>query len=354
MTAGLVLSLFPGLDVLGMGFEAEGFSVVSGPDVVWGRDVRTFRVQAGRFDGVIGGDPCQSHSTLANLVRAKGLSPRFGDLSGEFVRVVEESRPAWFLRENVPNAPDISPSGYLVTDFLLENSWLDAGNGFGHEQMRKRRFWFGWPEEHGKPPDLSHRIRMACFRLPERAPTTVRTPVCADHGEGHGGKRRRQAVLHRADAVPVKIGGSGKLKRTAMSRGVVRTPAVSQNRVNNSAEAKGRTQAVRACQRGHVQRSPGVTGRHHSNGMGSAHPGNPPNYTLAEMLRLQGLPETVLDHAPFTMDGKRRLVGNAVPLGMARELARALREVIEHRAGAAVLDGSVQGGDAGHPSGAGA
>lgn len=36
----LVLSLFPGIDALGMAFELEGYCCVAGPDVVWGRDVR--------------------------------------------------------------------------------------------------------------------------------------------------------------------------------------------------------------------------------------------------------------------------------------------------------------------------
>jgi site-specific DNA-cytosine methylase len=42
------------------------------------------------------------------------------------------------------------------------------------------------------------------------------------------------------------------------------------------------------------------------------------------MLRLQGLPENLLDHAPFTMHGKRSAIGNAVPMPMGRALARAV------------------------------
>lgn len=49
----LVLSLFPGADLLGRAFEACGFCVVRGPDIVWGSDVRDFRAPAGRFSGVI-------------------------------------------------------------------------------------------------------------------------------------------------------------------------------------------------------------------------------------------------------------------------------------------------------------
>lgn len=284
--SGLVLSLFPGLDVLGMGFEQEGYSVVAGPDVVWGRDVREFHVPAGVFEGVVGGPPCQTFSALANLVRAKGLEPRFGNLIPEFVRVVEEAKPKWFLMENVPGVPGDAwprPMPYNTHTFILKNEELDAGGGFGHEQERKRRFWFGW--DRSEPaPDLRSRIQFACFLLPKSS-----------------------AVLADGRETPVKIGGSGKLKRT-----------VTQASVNNAPEKKGRVASV--------------TGRHTSNGMGrtdvpGAKAGNPPRYTIGEMLRLQGLSETLLDEAPFTAQGKRKLVGNAVPLPMARALAKAIKEL---------------------------
>jgi hypothetical protein len=34
--SGLLLSLFPGIDLLGRGFELEGFNVVRGPDPIFG------------------------------------------------------------------------------------------------------------------------------------------------------------------------------------------------------------------------------------------------------------------------------------------------------------------------------
>lgn len=36
MSAPLVLSLFPGIGLLDMAFEEEGFTVVRGPDLLWG------------------------------------------------------------------------------------------------------------------------------------------------------------------------------------------------------------------------------------------------------------------------------------------------------------------------------
>ena len=40
----LVLSLFPGIGLLDMAFELEGFCVVRGPDVLWGGDIKRLAV----------------------------------------------------------------------------------------------------------------------------------------------------------------------------------------------------------------------------------------------------------------------------------------------------------------------
>lgn len=132
----LVLSLFPGIGLLDMAFEAEGFTTVRGPDLLWGGDVHRFHPPAGRFDGVIGGPPCQAHSTYAALNRAIGnkIAP---DLVPEFVRVVQEAGPSWFVMENVPAVPDVVIDGYKVTRTVLNNRWL------GEVQSRVRVFQFG-------------------------------------------------------------------------------------------------------------------------------------------------------------------------------------------------------------------
>ena len=129
----LILSIFPGADLLGRAFEAEGFCVVRGPDIVWGGDVREFHAPAGRFNGVIGGSPCQDFS------RAR-RSPPTGEgleLLGHFARVVAEASPDWFLLENVPGVPDITAPGYAVQRFNLNASECGA------RQNRLRAFQFG-------------------------------------------------------------------------------------------------------------------------------------------------------------------------------------------------------------------
>lgn len=308
----LVLSLFPGIGLLDRAFEEEGFTVVRGPDVLWGGDIRTFHPPLGRFDGVIGGPPCQAFSTLAHLVRAKGHEPRFGNLIPEFERVVDEAEPAWFLMENVPQAPTpcLDRYGYGLHNFVLCNSHVGAEDGFGQEQERKRRFTFG--VLHGEAPDLRQWIQPAALLLPKVS-----------------------AVLGDARETPVKLGGSGKVKRT-------RQGSVTAEPVDNSPGAKTRRPAVRAGStlqptgdylRG---RQPAIhAGAREPSDLtrdrtlpdgGRAYPSRGARRTLAEMCRLQGLPEDFLGDAPFTMDGKRKAIANGVPLPMGRAIARAVRE----------------------------
>jgi DNA (cytosine-5)-methyltransferase 1 len=134
---GLVLSLFPGIGLLDRAFELEGFCVVRGPDVLWGGDVRRFHPPAGRFDGIIGGPPCQPFSQLVHMIRQNGYEPRHENLIPEYERVVAEARPAWFVMEEVPAAPIPSVDGYIVHHGVVNNRF------FGGSQNRKRRVTFG-------------------------------------------------------------------------------------------------------------------------------------------------------------------------------------------------------------------
>ena len=322
MSTRLVLEIFPGISVLGYGFESEGFCVVRGPDVIFGGDVRAFHPPPGVFQGVIGGDPCQSHSGLANLVRAKGLKPSFPDMTPEFQRVVEEARPRWFLRENVPQAPPLKPDGYAVRDFLLDLSTLDAGDGWGHEQMRRRRWWFGVRD--GEAPDLRRWIRFALRELPD----STHCLAGNDWAPGQRDAMRQPAVAADARAVPVRQGGSGKVKVTAVAQAGVNQDPARKVKVTAVGGNDGTADADAIGGYRKAKQAP-VTGRAEGRVGSPTKDYSPPRRDLAEMLRLQGLPADWLDRAPWTVQGKRKAVGNAVPLPMARELARAIREWTE-------------------------
>lgn len=136
----LVLSLFPGIGLLDRGFEGAGFSVVRGPDTVWGGDIKRFHVPAGHFSGVIGGPPCQKFS-LAN--RNRDITGGM-ELVNEFLRVIAEADPDWALMENVVGSPIVTAPGLVTQIFTLDASHV------GSEQHRLRKFHFfhkaGTPE----------------------------------------------------------------------------------------------------------------------------------------------------------------------------------------------------------------
>lgn len=131
--SGLILSLFPGIDLLGRGFEAEGFTVVRGPDKLWGGDIHSFIPPPHRFEGVIAGSPCQDFSRARRAApTGEGL-----ELLDEFARVVIAARPGWWLLENVPGVPDVSVPGYHMQ--RLDYNAREAGAS----QRRARHFQFG-------------------------------------------------------------------------------------------------------------------------------------------------------------------------------------------------------------------
>jgi DNA (cytosine-5)-methyltransferase 1 len=131
--AALVLSLFPGVDLLGRAFGQAGFCVVTGPELLFGSRVEDFRGLAGRFDGIIAGPPCQDFSS-ARRNEPTGDGVR---LLREFLRVVAECRPTWWLAENVPAVPDLRLDGYQVQRFDL---WDVECGGI---QARCRHIQFG-------------------------------------------------------------------------------------------------------------------------------------------------------------------------------------------------------------------
>ncbi len=160
---GLVVSLFPGMGMLDTAFEEAGFCVVRGPDVLWGGDIRRFHPPAGRFDGVIGGPPCQPFSQFRRLMKATGRDTKGIDLVPEFVRCINEAKPMWWLMENVKDATAPRPEHQYQTQTIDVRDRDVGGN-----TLRRRRFWFG--TRLGKELRVTDRCRESILPL-ERAVT---------------------------------------------------------------------------------------------------------------------------------------------------------------------------------------
>lgn len=141
---------------------------------------------------MIGGPPCQAFSRGA--ARARGGWQRLAaNLIPEFVRVVREAAPAWYLAENVPESPAVVVPGYGWSDTLVEN--LDCGG----EQRRCRRFTFGSLEQR------AFELPESTPRHPSPIPTVTRNATLWDRGKKRSFSERSPrylALTIRAQGLP--------------------------------------------------------------------------------------------------------------------------------------------------------
>lgn len=128
----LVLSIFPGRDIIGEAFKQEGFCVVTAGDKIIGNLIQNFHAIPNVFKGVIGCPPCKKHSTAV-----WGHEATEPDLTSEFERIVREAQPEWFIFENVPRTTKPRIENYMYKEIIVNA--LD----YGAKQSRKRLIIFG-------------------------------------------------------------------------------------------------------------------------------------------------------------------------------------------------------------------
>ncbi len=129
----LVLSLFTGAGLLDQAFREAGFCVVSAGDIIYGQDIREFKTSKGHFVGVIGGSPCQDYS---GLKRNKGV---YSDkMIKEYVRIVKETSPDWWLLENVAGVPDVTIDGYKRQRIDINQGWYSDVSRLRHIQFGRK------------------------------------------------------------------------------------------------------------------------------------------------------------------------------------------------------------------------
>lgn len=162
-----IISLFSGAGGMDLGFAKIGFNVIWANEydsTIWEtyeknhnifldkRDVRKVSSEEiPECDGIIGGPPCQSWSEAGAL---RGIEDSRGKLFYEFIRILKDKTPKFFVAENVSGMlADIhkeavqnimhqfKEAGYQVNIKLLNAS------DFGVAQDRKRVFYIGFRED---------------------------------------------------------------------------------------------------------------------------------------------------------------------------------------------------------------
>lgn len=159
-----IVSLFSGAGGLDKGFDAAGFKTIWANEYdkdIWetyeknfpntSLDKRSIRdvpsADIPDCDGIIGGPPCQSWSEAGSL---RGIKDQRGQLFFEFIRILKDKKPKFFLAENVSGMlasrhnEALNNIQKLFSDcgYNLSFSMLNAVN-YDVPQDRKRVFFIG-------------------------------------------------------------------------------------------------------------------------------------------------------------------------------------------------------------------
>lgn len=168
-----VISLFSGCGGLDLGFERAGFSIpvanefdptifetfkVNHPNThlievdvrqVTREDIAPFI--EGEVDGIIGGPPCQSWSEAGSL---RGIEDARGQLFFDYIRILKEFKPKFFLAENVSGMLANSHSKAVRNILkLFEDAGYDVSltlvnaKDYGVAEERKRVFYIGFRKD---------------------------------------------------------------------------------------------------------------------------------------------------------------------------------------------------------------
>lgn len=168
-----IISLFSGCGGLDLGFEHAGFKIPIANEfdkTIW----ETFKVNhpkthliesdvrqiskkdiqeyiEGEVDGIIGGPPCQSWSEAGSL---KGIEDARGQLFFDYIRILTEFKPKFFLAENVSGMLAKRHSDAVRNILkMFENAGYNVSitlvnaKDYGVAEERKRVFYIGFRKD---------------------------------------------------------------------------------------------------------------------------------------------------------------------------------------------------------------
>ncbi len=186
-----IVSLFSGAGGLDLGFEEAGFDIIYANEYdssIWAtymknhsafldkRDIRKIKsTEIPDCDGIIGGPPCQSWSEAGAL---KGIEDARGQLFYDYIRILNDLRPKFFLAENVVGMLSKRHSEAVRN---IKQMFVDCGYDltvtlvnvadYGIPQDRKRVFYIGFRKDlrvdfkFPEPSKIKHTLKDAIWDL---------------------------------------------------------------------------------------------------------------------------------------------------------------------------------------------
>lgn len=326
-----IISLFSGCGGLDLGFEKAGFNVVVANEFdknIWETfkvnhpntkliegDIRNIKEEdlPDNVDGIIGGPPCQSWSEAGLL---KGIDDDRGKLFYEYIRILKNKQPKFFLAENVSGmlADRHSEAVNNILQMFKECGYnvsltLVNAKNYGVAQERKRVFYIGFRSDlnidfvfpKGSTEDDNKKI-------------TLRDIIWDLKDSAVPALEKNQ---HNPDAINNNEYFTGSYSPIFMSR----------NRVKNWNEQAFTVQASgRQCQL-HPQAPKMVKVDKNDCRFVKGKEHLYRRMTIREIARIQGFPDSFKFIYQNTNDAYK-MIGNAVPVNLAYEVACAIKSTL--------------------------
>ncbi|MCH5200722.1 MAG: DNA cytosine methyltransferase [Oscillospiraceae bacterium] len=323
-----IASFFSGAGGLDLGFEQAGFNIVYANEydrAIWAtyeknhsvrldkRDIRKIKSEEiPDCDGIIGGPPCQSWSEAGSL---KGIDDERGKLFYDYIRILKNKQPMFFLAENVvgmlskrhETAVKNIKEMFRECGYNLSVTLVNVAD-YGIPQDRKRVFYIGFRNDLG-----------ISFRFPK-------TPYIH--------KTLAETIYDLKDsAVPAMdknyANPNVKVPNHEYFVGSYSTIFMSRNRVRQWNECGFTVQASGRQAQLHPQAPimPKVAENKHIFLEGSEHLYR--RMTVRECARLQTFPDDFVFVYDKVDDGYK-MVGNAVPVDMAKIIAKSIMQQLEN------------------------
>lgn len=325
-----IISLFSGAGGLDLGFEKAGFNIVYANEFdssVWStyeknhsapldkRDIR--KIQSSEMpscDGIIGGPPCQSWSEAGTL---KGINDARGQLFYDYIRILKDKQPKFFLAENVVGMLSKRHSSAVEN---IKKMFVDCGYDltvtlvntadYGIPQDRRRVFYIGFRK------DLN--INFSFPKFPQNVRHTLRDAIWDLKNSAVAALEKNYANHNVAIANHEYYVGSYS------------TIFMSRNRVRQWDEPGFTVQASGRQAQLHPQAPimPMVSENKHIFAPGFENLYR--RLTVRECARLQTFPDD-FEFVYTKVDNGYKMVGNAVPVEMAKIIAERIGNVLEHK-----------------------
>jgi DNA (cytosine-5)-methyltransferase 1 len=331
-----VISLFSGCGGLDLGFEQAGFRVVFANDIDKSLN-KTYELNHGlkldnrsiedlkgeelpKADGIIGGPPCQSWSLAGKMLGAKD---KRGMLFFEYVRVIREKQPKFFVAENVPG---IVSSAHIAEFKKLLGLFEEAGYAISYKVLDARDY--GVPQERKRVIIVGYRKDLSIrFQFPQ--PTHSK-----QGGKAIDGKQmQRYLTLNEAigdlpEAVPAieknRHVESLPFPNQEYMTGSFSTIYMSRNRLKKWGDCSYTIQAGGR----HAPLHPSSASMCKVSADKWIFAGESPKYrrlSVREAARIQTFPDDFIFVYKSLADGYK-MVGNAVPVKLAYVIAKKILE----------------------------